>query len=168
MELIAKYIDPDLLLIIVGSAIAFLILKLIFKFVSGFRILKIIFTVLVLGSIIFMSVKYIEKNEEVFSKQTNYFVYGKIDFMSKTLKEIKLDSIRSSYPASGKGEILIKLNNLTSYTDKTNINNKQIGLNDIDNGDIVLIYCEEKKINPEAKELTAVKVIKKYNANSFY
>lgn len=162
MDMISNYIDPDLLYIIVGIGISMLLLKLIFKYVNGFRVLKIIFTVAVVASIIFMSVKYIQKNEEIFSKQNHRFVYGKADFIAKSINKIDLTSIRTSFQTDGKGKLVINSSTVTEVIDKSNGKTESIRFDDLNTGDYILIYCEENMINENSKEVTAVKIIRKY------
>jgi hypothetical protein len=167
MDIIARYIDPDLFMIIAITAILLLLLKMMFKFVSGFRILKIIITTSIAVGIIFMSVRYIQQNEEIFSKQKGYFVYGNIEFVSKSLNKVQLNSVRSSFPQNGKGEVIVNGTAITEVVDKINGTSKPILLNDLNKNDVVLIYCEETSIGENSKEVTARKIIRKYRATRF-
>lgn len=167
MDVVARYIDPELLMIFGIIAISLLLLKMIYKFVSGFRILKMIITTAVIGGIIFMGVRYVQQNEEIFSKQKGYFVYGNIEFVSTALNKIQLNSVRTSFPQNGKGEIIVNASAITEVVDKENGTTSSILFNDLNINDVVLIYCEETIIDGNNKIVTARKIVRKYKHIGF-
>ena len=106
-----------------------------------------------------MALNYVNTHKDLFSQETRYYVYGKVGFVSNTVRTFEIESNKSNLYKGGRGRVIVSVpagaKILSSET-----KNEKLELNDIKSGDIVQVYCKESTLN--AEELTAVKIVRKY------
>ncbi|MEG0873128.1 MAG: hypothetical protein RSE00_04160 [Clostridia bacterium] len=168
MSKISNFIDPELFAMVGAILLAIILLKLMYRFLSGFRVVKMIVTIGCIVGVLFMLVQYIQKNEEVFSNQPHNFVYGQVNFAALSMDKLELESIRTNFPANGKGKILVKISSSTEILDKTTTKTVKLKKSELKNSDTLQIYCKENLIDSEKKEVTAIKIIRKHKPTKAY
>lgn len=155
-----SFVDSELLMMIGIAIMAIILLKLLFKSLHRFRVIKLLVTVLVIGGILFMAINYVDTHKELFSQETRYYVYGKVGFVSSAVRTFEIESNKSNLYKGGSGRVVVMVpvgTKVTSYDTK----NEKLDLSEIKAGDIVQVYCKESSLTDDGK-LTAVKIVRKY------
>lgn len=152
-------LDKDLIVMILIIIAAVVILKLIFRFLSGFKWLKILITVGCVVGIVFMIVQYVDENSDIYSNNPSYYIYGKVEFASKSMNKLDVTSVRSNFIKGGTGRITVKVSGNVPIYDAEH-DNQKIKLDDVKYDDTVQVWCKENQM-PEKGELTAVKIVKR-------
>ena len=120
---------------------------------------------MVFGGLTFFAVRFVNTHKYLFSNTTNFYVYGKAGFVSTTVRTFELESNKSNLGKNGTGRIVVKVPVGTEVVASSSVKNKKLSFNDISTGDIVQVYCKESTLANGENEVTAVKIIKKYNSN---
>lgn len=155
-----SFVDSELLMMVGIAIMAIILLKLLFKSLHRFRIIKLLVTVVIFGGIAFMAVNYIDTHKELFSQETRYYVYGKVGFVSSTVRTFELESNKSNLYKGGSGRVVVTVPVGTKIT-SSDTKNDSLDLSEIKAGDIVQVYCKESTLTDDEK-LTAVKIVRKY------
>lgn len=146
-----------------------LLVVLFFLFKSMFRKLhsnlKAFFLALVVSILltgIFTVMSYMNENQYLFSNQTKYYVYGRVQQVNEGAKTIRLYVQKSSLEDNTKGVITANLSSSTVVVRLSEGGKEEkIPLSDIKANDIVQILCKESKnVN---NTITGIKVIKRDN-----
>lgn len=157
-----SFVDSELLMMIGITIMAIILVKLLFKFLHRFRVLKLLVTVAIIGGVLYMALNYIDTHKDLFSQETRYYVYGKVGFISNSVRTFEIESNKSNLYKGGSGRIIVSVpvgaKILSSET-----RNEKLELSEIKAGDIVQVYCKESTLNNEDK-LTAVKIVRKYKS----
>lgn len=155
-----SFADKELLMMVGIVIMAIILLRIVFKSLYRFRVLKLIISVLVIGGLVWMSVNYVQTHKEIFSAKTRFYVYGKTGFISTAVRTFEMDSTKTNLFKGGSGRVIVNVPVGTKILTSES-SNKEIKLEDLKSGDILQVYCKESSI--EGDEVTAVKIIKKYD-----
>lgn len=158
-ENIIKIVVIFLLILI---ALFFLFKGMFKKLHSNFKAFFLALAVSTLLTGIFVVMSYMNENQYIFSNQTKYYVYGRVQQVNEGAKTIRLYVTRSSLEDNTKGVITAKLSNSTVVVELgEGAKEEKIPLGDIKANDLVQILCEESEnVN---NTITAIKVIKRDN-----
>ena len=156
-----SFVDGELLMMIGIAIMAIILLKLIFKALYRFRVLKVLVFVLVFGGLTWMALHYVETHKDLFNNETRFYVYGKAGFISTTVRTFEMDSTKSNLYKGGSGRVVVKVPVGTKILSSER-SNKEIKLEDLKSGDILQVYCKESTLTDSDSELTAVKIVRKY------
>lgn len=96
----------------------------------------------------------------MFSNKASYYVYGQVNFVSYSTAQARMVSVRSNFGDGGIGYLNFKTTSKTKIVDATN-NGKVIKLSEINEGDTVQVYSNEKLLPQDDKPIKAVKVVVK-------
>lgn len=155
-----SFVDSELLMMLGIAIMAIILVKLLFKSLHRFRVLKLLVTVAIIGGVLFMALNYVQTHKDLFTQKTRYYVYGKVGFVSSTVRTFDIESNKSNLYKGGNGRIVVSVPIGTKIL-SSETKNEKIDLNDINSGDIVQVYCKESTLNGEDK-ITAVKIVRKY------
>ncbi len=156
-----SFVDAELLMMIGIAIMAIILLKLIFKALYRFRILKVIVAVAIFGGLLYMALHYVDTHRELFGKDTRFYVYGQAGFISNTVRTLEIESNKTNLYKGGKGRIIVKVPIGTKmYNYK--LKDEEIKLEDLKVGDILQVYCKENTLADGTNEVTAVKIVRKY------
>ena len=160
LETISEYIDLRIVLLVVIAFICFLILKFLYKKVSMPKICQILITSLVLLGNIYLIYSYIctIENEQIEYKQ-EYFVKGRVEFVSKSTKSIRLEYLDTNMIIQGltDKELIVKVSSSTKMYDKSG---NKITLSDIKKGETVMIRTSDFTLSNGEREIRANKIQK--------
>ena len=156
-----SFVDAELLMMIGIAIMSIILLKLVFKALYRFRILKLLVTVGVIGGLLYMGLHYVDTHRDLFSNETRFYVYGKSGFISNTVRTLELDSNKTNFYKGGKGRIIVKIPVGTKILESES-KNKELKMEDLKVGDILQVYCKENALANGTNEVTAVKIIRKY------
>lgn len=157
-----SFVDAELLMMIGIAIMAIILLKVLFKALYRFRILKVLLAVVVFGGLLVMALNYVNTHKDLFSAETRYYVYGRTGFISNTIRTLDVESNKTNLHNGGKGRIVVKVPVGTKIL-SSETRNKEIKLEDIRSGDVLQIYCKENTLSDGQNEVTAVKIIRKYD-----
>lgn len=156
-----SFVDGELLMMIGIAIMAIILLKLIFKALYRFRILKLLVAVGVIGGLIYMALHYVDTHRELFSNETRFYVYGQTGFISNTVRTLDLESNKTNLYNGGKGRIIVKVPVGTKIV-SSEAKNTELKLDELKVGDILQVYCKENTLADGTNEVTAVKIVRKY------
>lgn len=156
-----SFVDSELLMMIGIAIMAIILLKLVFKALYRFRILKLLVFVVVLGGLVWMSLNYVQTHKEIFESETRYYVYGRAGFISTTVRTFEIDSTKTNLYKGGSGRVVVKVPVGTKIFSSETIN-KEIKLEDLKSGDVLQVYCKESTASSDNNEVVAVKIVRKY------
>jgi len=154
-----SFVDAELLMMIGIAIMSIILLKLVFKALYRYRILKVLVAVGVIAGLLFMALHYVDTHKELFSNQTNFYVYGRAGFISNTVRTLELESTKSNFYKGGEGRVVVKVPATAKIIDSKG---KELKLNELSQGDVLQVYCKESSIGGDSDEVTAVKIVRKY------
>ncbi len=157
-----SFVDAELLMMVAIVIMAIILLKLLFKGLHRFRVLKVIIAIVVFGGLTFWAVNYAYTHKDLFSEETRFYVYGRVSFVGESIGKIEVVSTKSNFIKGGKGNIIVK----TGFNTKVYVNrsDKTISVGDLKAGDIVQVYCKENSLEEDENQVTAVKIVRLYDS----
>ena len=104
-----SFVDKELLMMIGIVIMAIILLRIIFKSLYRFRVLKLILSIFVIGGLIWLSVNYVQTHKEIFSAETRFYVYGKTGFISTAVRTFEMDSTKTNLYKGGSGRVIVNV-----------------------------------------------------------
>lgn len=158
-----EYIFKILAIFLVILIGLFFLFKGMFKKLhSNFKAFFLALAVSILLTGIFAVMSYMNENQYLFSNQTKYYVYGKVQEVDKGAKTIRLYATKTTLEDNKKGVVTAKLSNSTVVVELGNgAKEEKIDLDEIKANDIVQIMCKESEVTNNY--ITAIKVVKRDN-----
>ena len=156
-----SFIDKELLMIIASCIMAIILIKLLFKVLHRFRVLKLLVAVIIFGGLTAFSVHFVNTHKEIFSQDTRYYVYGTVNFVSGSINTIDIYSSKSNIP-NGTGDVVIKIP-ATAKIYTSDLRNNTVSINELKQGCVVQVYIKDSSYKDGKMHVTANKVIIKYN-----
>ena len=160
-----ELIDPEILMMFGIFVMSFVLLNLLFKFISMPNIIKKILIIGFVVGMIFMVMSYIDKHEvSMTSEETSSNrVVGRVDIVSTTINKIQITYQKSNILKSNISDefsvlVNVKISSKTKvYRVKNGVKTK-ISIDEIAVGDTVTVYCKESKLDDKSPTITPVKI----------
>ena len=156
-----SFVDAELLMMIGIVIMSIILLKVLFKSLHSFRVLKVILAVVVFGGLAFWAVSYVDSHKDLFSNNSTFYVYGRVTFVGESIGKIEMISTKTNFGKGGTGELIVKTSRGTDVI--ANKSEKKLSVGDLNMGDYVRVYCEENKLDEGDNEVTAVKIVRVYH-----
>lgn len=157
-------IDPEILMIAGIILFVFLILNILFRLFSMPKFIKSSLIVVSFVGIVLLVFTYITDHEQIYAnveENTSNYVVGKVTFVSKTMKKINMDYIKSNVRTKATEKYVVKLKGSTVvYLKDAGVTQKG-SINDIRVGDIITVNCVEDTVPFDDAQITAIQVVKK-------
>ena len=151
-----KFITNSILISIVGIFAFFLIFRGFLKYSSNLKVFFIATIVYTFVYVTGVTVYYIYKNEYIFSNQTKYYIYGKIQKIDEENNIIRMAATRSTLDSGGTGIITVKLTKNTVYYAQIDGEEVSIQLSDLRANASIEVMCGESQ--EMDNKVTAVKI----------
>ncbi len=160
-----ELIDPEILMMVGIFIMSFVLLNLLFKFVSMPNLVKRLIIITFIVGMIFMVYSYIDKHEveTIESTKTVAKVVGRVDIVSTTLNKIQITYKNSNLPKSNISKnfsnvINVKITDRLKVYKVTNGVSTEINVKSLSVGDIITVNCKETKLEGETPEITPVTI----------
>ena len=157
-----SFVDSELLMMIGIVIIGIILIKVLFKVLYRFRVLKVLAAVVIFGGMLYMALNYVENHKYLFTNNSSYYVYGRAGFISTTVRTLELDSTKSNLYKGGEGRVVVRIPSGTKIM-TSGLKNKDLKLTDIKSGDILQVYCKETTLKDGNNEVTAVRIVRMYS-----
>ena len=157
-----SFVDTELLMMVGIVIFSIILIIVIFKVLYRFRVLKVLFAVIIFGGLLYMALTYVNSHKYLFSNESSFYVYGTTGFISTTVRTLELESNKSNLTNGGTGRIVVKVP-LNTKIISSGIKSKEIKIEDIKSGDVVQVYCKESSLKNGDNEVTAVRIVRKYS-----
>ena len=160
----SELIDPEILMMIGIFIISFLLLNVLFKYVSMPGFLKRILIIAFIVGNGFMVFNYIDKVQNDFVEVTNNYIVGEVEFVSKTVKKIEVDFKNSNLGITYTGKVVVNVPGSAKIYEVNSAGVAHlIDMNDLKIGDSITIFCKESRLEGEEPTITAIKINKRAN-----
>lgn len=154
---ISDYISSEIILMVVIIIALFVLVKLLFKFISMPKLVKGLVICTTLVGIFLMLHGYIEKEEAIYLSEPRNYIDGRVSFVSKSLNKVSLNTVK--YSGKLIGEVVIKVPNSTQIYIEDSGKRVKTTIDSLKTGCNVKVSIQEE-INPNSKdEVTAVKIL---------
>ncbi|MDD3303839.1 MAG: hypothetical protein PHP54_02885 [Clostridia bacterium] len=161
-ELLASdnVVKMGILFIVALIALFFIFKNMFRKTHPGLKAFFLSFAVSILLAGLFGVIAYMTENQYIFSNQTKYYVYGKVQEVNKSAKTIRIYASKTSLDDMDKGVVTAKLTDFTVVVELGDgASERKIPLDEIKANDVVQIMCKENK--RENNMVTAIKIVKR-------
>lgn len=157
---ISDILNSQLLMTISMMVFTIILLVIINKIFDRHRKLKVVFlgTILIIG--VALSYLVYEKKSDINSVLYKNYVYGEIKVSSSGVRKIQLDVSQTNIKGIYQNDVVIvsMIQNCKIYNSK----NQEVKFEQLEYGDVVKIYCKEKKYNKlDDSKLTGVRILVK-------
>ena len=159
-------IDSEILMMFGIFVMTFIILNIVFKFVSMPNVLKrIIIVVSVLGLSIMVYNYILEHEKEIVEDNKSlFYVVGRVDYVSTSMKKIQITYQKTNIPKSNISDeftsvINVRISDNVPIGKVINGVTKSISVTDLGVGDIITVYCKETKLDGEIPSITPTKIL---------
>lgn len=155
---ISDYVSIEIILMVVIIIALFILVKLLFKFVSMPKLVKALVIIATFVGIFLMINSYIEKEEELLLSEPKIYMDGKVSFVSKSLNKVRLDSVK--YSGKLIGEVVVKVSNATQfYIQNEYGKNVKTTIDSLKTGCKVRVSIREAIDAKNKDDITAVKIL---------
>lgn len=157
-----EYIDMGILIIIISILLSLLLMKILFRFVSMPKFLKVLIIIIAIVFNGYLVYDYINENESgIVSQKTNYYVSGVVLKCTPSINKVQINVTNKNIKLpNDQSTILVEVKKSTAIRENKNGTYEVINLNDISQGDVVTVYCDSTKFNKEKNQISAKKIIK--------
>lgn len=155
---ISDYVSIEVILMVVIILALFILVKLLFKFVSMPKLVKGLVITATFVGVFLMLHSYIEKEEEAFLSEPKIYMDGKVSFVSKSLNKVRLDSVK--YSGKLIGEVVVKVPDSTQiYIENEYGKSVKTTIDSLKTGCKVRVIIREAIDTKNKDDITAVKIL---------
>ncbi len=162
-----EYIDMGILIIIISILLSLLLMKILFRFVSMPKFLKVLIIIIAIVFNSYLIYDYINENERgIINKSNNYYVSGVVLKSTPSINKLQINITSKNIKLpNDQSTILVEVKKSTAIRENKSGTYSVISLNDIKQGDVVKVYCNTAKLGKEENQIEAKKIIKINNKN---
>lgn len=154
---ISDYVSTEIILMVVIVIALFVLVKLLFKFISMPKLVKGLVICTTLVGIFLMLYSYIEKEEQVYLSEPKTYIDGRVSFVSKSLNKVSLDMVK--YSGKLIGDVVVKVPNSTQIYIENSGKRTKTTIDSLKTGCKVKISVDGDITSDNKDDITAVKIL---------
>lgn len=155
------YIDSGILIIVGSILLSLLFMKILFRFVSMPKFLKILIVVIAIVGNGYLIYDYINENESgIINQKHQYYVQGVVLRSTPSINKFKININNKNVKIeSDDSTMVVEVNSSTAIRKQKNGEYLAITLDDLKQGDIVSVYFDKSSLGKDDKEIKATKIV---------